>query len=328
MLPFTVYLTRPVPREGIDLLNRSVERVIVRDGKGPASKDELLRAVRHVDALLCLLTDRIDSEIIDAGRHLRVIANYAVGYDNIDVEAATRRRVMVTNTPGVLTDTTADMTWCLLLAVARRVVEADRYVRSGKFEGWEPMLLLGSDVHGKVLGIVGMGRIGRAVARRAKGFGMNIVYYSRSRVSSIESELGVRYMDLNRLLQISDFVSLHTPLTPETRHMIGEKELEMMKPTAYLINTSRGSVVDEEALTDALRRGVIAGAALDVYEREPSLTDGLAQLPNVVLTPHIGSASKETRAKMAVMAAENILSALRGEVPAHLVNSEVLLHRG
>ena len=324
MLPFTVYVTRPIPAEGIDLLRQSIQTVVVRDEEDPPTKEELLHRISGVDALLCLLTDTIDSEAIEAGRRLRVIANYAVGYDNIDVAAATRKGIMVTNTPGVLTETTADMAWCLLMAVARRVVEADSYVRRGQFRRWEPMLLLGSDVYGKTLGIVGMGRIGRAVARRARGFGMKILYYSRRRAYEVEKETGARYVDLPMLLKNADFVTLHTPLTAATRHMIGRKELEMMKPTSYLINTSRGAVIDEAALVKALEEGLIAGAALDVYENEPKLSEGLAELSNVVLTPHIGSASRETRTRMALMAAENIVSALSGERPPNLVNPEAL----
>ncbi len=324
MLPFTVYVTRPIPAEGIELLRQSIQTVEVRKEEDPPTKEELVHRIKGVDALLCLLTDRIDLDVIEAGRRLRVIANYAVGYDNIDVEAATRKGVMVTNTPGVLTETTADMAWCLLMAVARRVVEADSYVRRGQFKRWEPMLLLGSDVYGKTLGIVGMGRIGRAVARRAMGFGMKILYYSPRRAYEVEKETGARYVDLPTLLKNADFVTLHTPLTAATRHMIGSEELEMMKPTSYLINTSRGAVVDEAALVDALKRGLIAGAALDVYENEPKLSEGLAELSNVVLTPHIGSASRETRTRMALMAAQNIVSALSGERPPNLVNPEVL----
>src|SRR5690606_4745829 len=259
------------------------------------TKEEVIEGVRGKDALLCLLTEEITAEVMDAAPNLKVISNYAVGYNNIDVEAATARGIVVTNTPGVLTETTADFAWALLMAVARRVVEADRFTRAGKFQGWGPLLLLGSDVYGKCLGVIGMGRIGQAIARRARGFDMRVLYYNRRRVDpAIENELQATYASLDELLQEADYVVLTVPLTPETHHLIGPRELAMMKPTAYLINPARGPVVDEKALVEALKSRTIAGAALDVFEEEPKLTPGLTELDNVVLAPHIASATTET----------------------------------
>jgi glyoxylate reductase len=286
-----------------------------------ATRTELKRAVKSAHALLCLLTDRIDEELLSGAPHLQIVANMAVGYDNIDLAAATKHGIMATNTPGVLTETTADLAWALILGVARRIAEADAYTRRGEYSGWEPMLFLGSDVHGKTLGVVGFGRIGRAVARRATGFGMNVLYHDAVKASaSVERQLRARRVTLKKLLRESDYITLHVPLTKNTRHIIGADELAIMKPTAYLINTSRGLVVDEPALVRALKKGTIAGAGLDVYEREPSLAKGLAAQRNAILLPHIGSASTETRAKMALMAAENILAAFSGRRPPNLLN--------
>jgi glyoxylate reductase len=250
-----------------------------------------------------------------AGEDLKVIANMAVGYDNVDLEAARERGVMVTNTPEVLDETTADTAFMLLLAAARRLGEGERIVRSGRWEAWGPKMLIGPDVWGKTLGIVGFGRIGQAMARRARGFDMEVFYTARSRKEDVENELGTRYAQLDELLQTSDFVSLHTPLTEETRHLIGAGELKKMKPESVLVNTSRGPIVDEGALADALAQGRIFAAGLDVYEEEPEVHPRLLELENVVLAPHIGSASIETRDKMATLAAENISAVLRGEKP-------------
>jgi len=252
------------------------------------------------------------------------VSNIAVGYNNIDVEACTRRRIMVTNTPGVLDDTTADFAWALLLATARRVVEADQYLRSSKWEGWELMDFLGYDVHHKALGICGLGRIGQRVARRAKGFEMQILYTDVIRAApSLEEELGARFVDKKTLLAESDFVTLHVPLTPQTTHYISMAELGLMKPTVILLNSSRGPVVDEKALVQALKEGKIAGAGLDVYEREPEVGPELIEMKNVVLAPHIASASRETRLRMATMAAENLVAGLTGRGPPNLVNPDV-----
>lgn len=322
---FKVFVTRKILEEGLNMLKERYD-VEVSDYDGVIPREMLLEKVKGVDALVSLLTDNIDAEVMGAaGPNLKIIANYAVGYNNIDVEEATKRGIMVTNTPGVLTETTADFAWTLLMAIARRVVEADRFVREGKFRGWEPMLLIGTDVHGATLGIVGFGRIGQAMARRALGFNMRVLYYDNARVDEqIEKELKATFVDLPTLLKESDFVTLHVPLTKETHHLIGEKELKMMKKDAYLINTARGPVVDEKALVKALKEGWIKGAALDVFENEPEVEPELLKLDNVVLAPHIASASYATRSKMSVMVAENVIKALSGEVPPNLVNPEVL----
>ena len=320
-----VFVTRKLFDEAISLIEEYADVEVYESEEEPAPYDLILEKVRDIDGLLCLLTDKIDARIIEAGERLKVISNYAVGYDNIDVEAATKRGIYVTNTPGVLTETTADLAWAILMAIARRVVEADKYVRAGKWvHAWGPKMMLGSDVHGKTLGIVGLGRIGSAVARRAKGFKMRVIYYDVVRREELERELGLEYKPLEELLKEADYVTLHVPLTKETYHLIGEKELDLMKPTAYLINTSRGAVIDQKALYKALKERRIAGAALDVFEKEPiDPDDPLLELDNVVLTPHIGSASVETRKKMAMMAAENLVSVLRGVEPPNLVNPEV-----
>ncbi len=327
-MTWQVWITRTIPEEGIELLRQHCT-VHLRASRTIPSREELIAGIRDHDAVLCLLTERIDREVIDAaGPRLKVISNMAVGFDNIDVAYATQQGIVVTNTPGVLTETTADLAWALLMAAARRIVEADRFTRAGKFDGWDPMLLLGWDVHGKTLGIVGFGRIGRAVARRARGFHMRVLYYDVQRADpEVEHELQATYVDLDTLLRESDFISLHTPLTPQTRHLIDADALARMKPTAILVNTSRGPVVDEQALVDALRNRRIAYAALDVFEHEPQLTPGLAELDNVVLAPHIGSGSLETRSRMARIAAENILAVMRGERPPFMVNPDVWSHR-
>jgi glyoxylate reductase len=320
-----VYVTRQLFDEAIEILRQHAEVEVFEGVDEPAPRSTILSKVREVDGLLCLLTDRIDSEVLEAGERLMVVSNCAVGYDNIDVEAATRRGIYVTNTPGILTDTTADFTWSLLLAVARRVAEADRYVRSKRWvHPWGPKMFLGSDVYGKTLGIIGLGRIGKAVARRAKGFDMKVLYYDVQRDRRAEEELGVTYRSLEEVLRESDYITLHVPLTKETFHLIGRRELSMMKRGAYLINTSRGAVIDEKELYRALKEGVIAGAALDVFEKEPIDPENpLLTLDNVVLAPHIASASVETRTKMAVTAARNLVAVLVGEEPPNLVNPEV-----
>ncbi len=291
----------------------------------PMDRQQLLSRIGDQDGLLCMITDAVDEELLGRASRLKMIANMGVGYNHIDVAAATRRGIPVSNTPGVLTDATADLAFTLILAVARRVVEGDRQVRSGEFQLWAPFLFLGREVSGKTLGIVGFGRIGRAVARRARGFNIRVLYHSRNRLTSAEErESCAEYADLNTLLRQSDFVSLHVPLTEDTRRLIGAAELSRMKPTAYLINTARGPVVDEKALLAALQKGAIAGAGLDVYENEPALTPGLAELSNVVLLPHVGSATLETRAAMAAMAVRNLIAGLSGQRPPNLVNPEVL----
>lgn len=323
-----VMVTSRIPEEGMRILEEYCH-VKVFDYEGVFPRDLFLKEVKGVDAIVCLLADRIDDEVMDAaGPQLKIIANYAVGFDNIVVDAATKRGIMVTNTPGVLTDTTADLAWALILATARRVIEGDKFLRQGKFKGWKPMLLLGTDVHHATLGIIGFGNIGRAVARRAMGFDMKVIYYSAHRASEeVEKKLNAEYRSLDDLLGEADFISIHVPLTKETRHLIGERELKMMKKEAYLINTARGPIVDEKALAKALKEGWIRGAGLDVFEREPEVAPELLELDNVVLLPHLGSASYATRAKMATMAAENVIKVLKGEVPPNLVNPEVVKRR-
>ncbi|MEM2904672.1 MAG: glyoxylate reductase [Candidatus Bathyarchaeia archaeon] len=324
-----VYVTRPLVPPYLEVL-REVCDVEVRQAERPPTREELKAALHDKDGLLCLLTDKIDGEVMDAGPRLVVISTMSVGYDHINIPDATKRGIYVTYTPGVLTDATADFAWALLMASARRVAEADRFIRGGKWVvGWAPGFMLGVDIYGKTLGILGLGRIGQAVAKRAKGFGMRLLYYDIVRPPpEVERSLGIEYTSLEGLLKESDFLSVHVALTKETHHLIGEKQLRMMKPTAHLVNTSRGAVVDEEALARALKEGWIAGAGLDVFEKEPIDADNpLIGLENAVLAPHIASASKEARSKMAELAARNLVSVLKGEMPPHLVNTEVLAIR-
>ena len=323
----TVFITRPIFDPVLDKIASACE--VQRNAEDRnLSRAELFAGLAGCQGVLAQLTDRMDREAIGHAPNLRVIANIAVGYDNVDVPAATERGILVTNTPGVLTETTADFSFALLLAAARRMIEADHYARSGQWKQWKLDLLLGTDAHHATLGIIGLGRIGQAVARRARGFAMPVLYASPRRAApEVEQELSARHVSLEALLRESDFVSLHVPLKPETRHMIGAPQLAQMKNTAILINTTRGPVVDEKALVAALREGRIAGAGLDVFEREPEIHPGLLALPNVVLAPHLGSASRQTRLRMVELAAENLLVALRGEVPPNLVNREVLAAR-
>jgi glyoxylate reductase len=317
-MPENVLVTREIPSAGLRALEPFDVRVL---HERPPARGELLDAVRGVSGILSTATEKMDGELMDAaGEDLKVIANMAVGYDNVDVEASAERGIVVTNTPGVLDETTADVAFMLLLAAARRLGEGERLLRAGRWEWWGPKQLMGRDVWGKRLGIVGFGRIGQAVARRARGFGMEVLYHNRSRKEEAEQELGARYVEFDELLETVDFVSVHTPLTDETHHLIGPKELGRMKPTAVLVNTSRGPVVDEAALADALAAGRIFAAGLDVYEEEPKVHPKLLELENVVLAPHIGSASVETRDRMAALAAENLAAVLRGEDPKTPVN--------
>jgi glyoxylate reductase len=287
----------------------------------PATREELLEAASQADALAVTLTERVDAGVLDKAPRLKVVAVYAVGYDNVDIAAATRRGIVVTNTPDVLTETTADLAWALLLAVTRRIPEADRLVRDGRWEGWTPAELLGADVFGKTLGIIGMGRIGRAVARRAAGFGMAVLYHTQHSLRHEEEvELHAKLLPLPQVLQGADIVTIHTPLTDSTRGLIGKAELAMMRRSAYLINTARGPVVDEAALAEALEQGRLAGAGLDVYQHEPHVHPRLLALPNTVLLPHIGSATTETRVKMGLMVADNITAVLEGREAPHRVN--------
>ncbi|MGH7407757.1 MAG: 2-hydroxyacid dehydrogenase [Candidatus Methylomirabilales bacterium] len=294
----------------------------------PFAPKQLLQKLQGKAGVICLLTDIISDEVLAKNPQLKIVSNVAVGYNNIDVKAATRRGVMVTNTPGVLDDTTADFAWCLILATARGLIGADRTFRSGKWKGWGLLQFLGHDVHHKTLGICGLGRIGKGVARRARGFDMRVLYTDVQRVpEAVERELGVTFVDKETLLQASDIVTLHVPLFAETTHYIGAPELKLMKKTAILINASRGPVVDEKALVKALKEGWIAGAGLDVYEKEPKPAPGLTKLPNTVLAPHIASASIETRRKMSDMAAANCVAGLTRQRPPNLVNPEVLPQR-
>lgn len=311
----TVLVTRRIPEPGLALLRGRGFRVIVHRPDRPMSRSELLTGVSRADGLLAQLVDRIDGPIFDAAPRLRVVANYAVGHDNIDKAAARARGVAVTNTPGVLTDATAELAWALLLAAARRVAEGDRNLRAAAFPGWAPLFHLGQGVRGKTLGIVGAGRIGAAVARMSAGFEMRVLYWGRSKNRDLESTRGARRVSLDRLMKESDFVSIHLPGGPGTRRLIGRRELALMKPTAVLVNTARGTVIDETALVAALRRGRPFAAGLDVYENEPRLAPGLARLPNVVLAPHVGSATLETRTRMALLAAENVAAVLSGRKP-------------
>jgi glyoxylate reductase len=318
-----ILVTRKLPDEAMRLLYETCE-VELNPYDRVMTEDEIIEGLNDKQGLLCLLTDTINAQIMDEAKNLKVISNYAVGFNNIDVKAATERRILVTNTPGVLTETTADLAWALLMATARRVVEADRFMRRGEYKGWGPMLFLGGDIFGKTLGLIGMGRIGSAVARRAAGFDMRVLYYDVNRLSEDEERaLRLEYADFDEVLRESDFVSLHVPLVPSTKHFIGVRELSLMKPTSYLINTSRGPVVDEKALVEALRSRRIAGAGLDVYENEPEMAPGLAELENAVLLPHIASASVDTRTKMGTMAARNLIVGLAGELPPNCVNPEV-----
>ncbi len=316
-----IYITRPLPAPAMKLLEGAAEfRQWDREAE-PVPRDVLLREIVDVDGIVCLITEKMDAEVIERARRCRVIAQVAVGYDNIDVDAATRRGILVTNTPGVLTETTADMAWAILMATARRVVEGDKFTRSGRWKTWELMGFTGQDIYGATLGIVGLGRIGAAIARRSAGFKMPLLYHNRRRAEALEQELGAAYRPLDDLLRESDFVVLATALTPETRHLIGERELGLMKPTAVLVNISRGPVIDQRALYRALVDRKIWAAGLDVFETEPvPMDDPLLRLDNVVIPPHLGSASIATRTKMATMAVENCLAGVTGRIPPNLVN--------
>jgi glyoxylate reductase len=318
-----VFVTRQLPGEALGRLSKQVELRVWED-ELPPPREALLEGARGVGGLITLLTDRIDAPLLESTPSLRAVSNVAVGYDNIDVAACTARRIAVGNTPGVLTETTADFAFALLMGLARRVAEADAYVRAGKWRTWSPTLLLGADVHGTTLGIAGLGQIGAAMARRARGFGMRVLYVNRHPRPELEAELGLWRVDKATLLAESDFLSLHVPLTPQTRHWLGRAELAAMKPGAMLINTARGSVVDQAALAEALANGPLGGAALDVTEPEPLPMDSpLLKLPNVLIAPHIASASHATRGRMASMAVDNLLAALDGRRPPHCVNPEL-----
>ncbi len=316
----TVLLTRPMPAAAAETLQEADLRPITLDSESPPAREDVLAAVRGCAGAITMLSDRVDEGFLEAaGPTLRVVANYAVGFDNIDLDACRRRGVRVTNTPGVLTEATADLTWALILAASRRVVEGDALVRSGRWTGWAPTLLRGLELCGATMGILGAGRIGTAVARRAAGFGMRILYTSTHRNDTLERDLGAERVELDRLVRAADVLTLHVPMRPENHHLIGAAELAAMKPGAILINTARGAVIDEAALVEALAARRIAAAGLDVYENEPELAPGLAELSNVVVLPHLGSATHATRDRMARMAAENVVAVLAGRAPPNAV---------
>jgi len=319
-----VYVTRRMPGGAIDRLREHAE-VEVWPGEDPPPYDELCKQASVADGIIAMITDRIDAGLIAASPKLRVVSNMAVGYDHVDIAAATARRILVTNTPGVLTETVADLTFALMLAFARRLPEGERVVREGRWPAWRPAFLLGRDVYGTTLGIVGLGAIGLAMARRARGFGMKVLYASRSRKPEAEAELGLQWRDLDTLLRESDYVSLHAALTPETRRMIGREQLALMGPQAVLVNTGRGALVDQGALVEALREKRIGGAALDVFETEPIAPgDPLLALDNVLVAPHMGSGTVATRSRMADLAVENVIAFFEGRRPPCCVNPEVL----
>ncbi len=319
-----IFITRPIPEAGPKSLRDKGYDVVVNETarERAATNEEMIEGVKNADALLSILTDKITAEVMDAGLPtLKIIANYAVGFDNIDLEAAKQRGIMVTNTPGVLTDTVAEHTFALMLAIAHRIAEADRFSRAGKYSAWGPELLLGTDVSGKTLGVLGLGRIGSRVAYHAsKGFRMKVLYYDPNQNFDFEKEYGAVYVsNIDELLPQCDFVSIHVPLLDSTHHLINGERLNKMKQSAYLINTSRGPIIDEVALAAALKNGTIKGAAIDVFEHEPEITPELKELDNVIVTPHIASATKETRDKMSELAADNIIEALEGRTPPNLV---------
>ena len=319
-----ILVTRSIPEEAKKLLVPHFE-LEQYDKHTAIPRPLLLKKIKDKDGLLCILTEKVNQELLDAAPRLKAVATYSVGFDHIDVKACAERKVAVTNTPGVLTETTADFTWALLLACARRVVEGDRYMRAGKYKAWDPMMLLGTDVYGKTLGIVGFGRIGQAVARRAQGFGMRVLYYDTQRIfPEVEKQFGAEYRELNDLLRESDYVTLHCVLDRATHHLIDEKAFALMKRSAYLVNAARGPIVDEKALVKALQTGRIRGAGLDVYELEPKMAAGLGRLPNAVLAPHLASASLETRTRMGLMAAQGLIDVLAlRKMPQHPVNPDV-----
>jgi glyoxylate reductase len=320
-----VYITRDLPERGLKKIKEHFDAEVWPE-YAPPPKKVIVDKVATVDALVSLLSDKIDPEVFNAAPKLKIVSQLAVGFDNIDIAEATRRGIYVTNTPEVLTDTTADFAWALLMAIARRVAEADKYVRTGKWKvSWHPAMLSGRDIYGATIGIIGAGRIGYAVAKRAKGFDMRVLFYDVIPRPEMEKDFRAKKVDLDTLLKESDFVSVHVPLMKETHHLVNAQKLSLMKKTAYLINNSRGPVVDEKALYEVLRKGQIAGAGLDVFEQEPTPVDNpLLKLDNVVVAPHISSASLETRAKMSEMVAENLVAFFEGKRPPNLVNSDVI----
>jgi len=315
----SVFITRRIPESGPRLLQAHCQ-VTVYEANHPIDKKDLEEAVRRSDALICLLSDQIDAELLDRAERLKIIANYAVGYNNIDVAAARKRNILVTHTPGVLTNATAELAFALIISLTRRILPADRFTREDRFAGWDPLLMLGDELAGKTLGVIGMGRIGRDLAAKCQAFGMSVVYYNRTPLDrETETALKVAYRSLDELLGTADVISVHVPLTDETRYLLNRAALAKIRPQAYLINTARGEVIDEAALAEALAAGRLRGAGLDVYEHEPAVNRKLLELDNVVLLPHIGSATTQTRDEMSRMAARNVLAALEGAVPENLV---------
>jgi glyoxylate reductase len=316
-----VTVTNMFPEAALEKLSSHCELRTNQTENAPTSVN-LKNFASESAAMITYLSDKIDRNIIDSGENLKLIANYGAGFNNIDVAHAVKKGIWVTNTPGVLHETTADLTWAMILGAARCIVPSDRFTRENRFKGWQAKMFLGGDVYGKTLGIIGCGEIGSAVARRASGFRMRVLYHNRNRMPvEKEQELNAVYTPLEELLRESDFITVHAPLTDQTQHMIGKEQFLMMKPTAYFIHTARGKVVDDKALVEALQEGEIAGAALDVYENEPALTEGMTDLENLMLLPHIGSASHETRGRMADLVADNVLDALSGQSPRCLVPS-------
>ena len=316
----TVTVTHNFPEVALEKLRDRAE-VLYNDSGNSLSAADLIERAGRSQVLISYLTDKIDAAVINAGGdHLKIIANYGAGFNNIDIAHAQKKNIWVSNTPGVLHETTADLTWAMMLSIARRIVESDRFTRQGKFHGWQADIFLGGDVYGKTLGVIGCGEIGKAVARRALGFDMRVLYHQRNPLPAAEEKkLNARFVALDELLQESDFVTLHVPLTDETKFMIGEDQLAMMKPTAYLIHAARGKVVDDRALVEALKNNTIAGAALDVFENEPELTEGMIDLDNLIILPHIGSASVATRDTMALLVVDNVFDALDGKPPRTLI---------
>jgi lactate dehydrogenase-like 2-hydroxyacid dehydrogenase len=317
-----IFVTRKIPEEGLNLL-RMHHDIVVNLNNRVLTKEEIIQGLKGKDGLLCLLTDNIDKEVIESEPKLKMIANYAVGYNNIDVKTASKLKIPISNTPDVLTNATSEMAWALLFSTARRIVEADKFTRAKKFKGWSPMLMLGQDITGKTLGVVGTGRIGTSFALKSKGFNMKVIYFDEIRNVLLEKELKAEKVDFETILKQSDFISIHVPLLPETHHLIGEKQLKTMKKTAVLINTSRGQIIDEKALVKALKKEWIFGAGLDVYEKEPEVSKELISLDNVVLQPHSASATTDSRTGMAVMTANNLIAGLKGDIPPNCVNPEI-----
>jgi len=319
-----IFVTRRIPEPGLELLRKNYE-LEINPYNRVLTKQEIIKGLKGKNGLLCLLTDQIDGDVIKSEPKLKMIASYAVGYDNIDVKTATKLKIPVSNTPGVLTDATAEMAWALIFSVSRRIVEADKFTRAGKFNGWDPMLMHGQDINGKTLGIIGAGRIGTTMALRSHGFNMKVLYVEEKTNKTLEEKLNAKKVELDTLIKESDFISLHVPLNDETYHLIDEKKLKMMKKTAILVNTSRGPVVDEQALIKALKNKWIFGAGLDVYEHEPKIPKELIQLDNVILQPHSASATTTSRTNMAIIAAENMIDGLKGKKPNNCINPEVFL---